>query len=222
MQAIVEGITQRKRAEELLRLQVEQFQVALGAIDVAVFNQDKRLRYTWMSQSQLGYEAEQIIGKTDAELFSPKDASAIMRIKRAVIESGRGTRKVITVHTQDKTLFYDLTVEPLKDGSGDVIGLTGASLDITEQRHAVVETLRESEERFRSLYENTTIGIYRTTPDGRILMSNPAMVKMLEYGSFEELASRNLEKDWNDAAYSRKIFKKLIEHEGMVRGREAS
>src|SRR5271157_3450412 len=221
MQAIVEDITQRKRAEELLRLQVERFQVALGAIDIAVFNQDKRLRYTWISQPQLGYQAEQVIGKTDAELLSPQDALDIMRIKRAVIESGRGTRNGIAVHTPDKTLFYDLIVEPLKDGSGEVIGLTGASLDITEQRHAE-EILRESEERFRSLYENTTIGIYRTTPDGQILMSNPAMVKMLEYESFEELASRNLEKDGNDAGYSRKIFKKLIEHEGMIRGREAS
>ena len=55
--------------------------------------------------------------------------------------------------------------------------------DISERVRAE-ETLRESEERFRSLYENTTIGIYRTTPDGRILMSNPALVKMLEYEIF--------------------------------------
>ena len=221
VQAIVEDITQRKRAEELLRLQVERFQVALGAIDIAVFNQDKRLRCTWIYQPQLGYPAEQVIGKTDAELFSPQDAPAIIKIKRAVIKSGHGTRNVITVHTPDKTLFYDLIVEPLKDRNGKVIGLTGASLDITEQRHAE-ETLRESEEHFRSIYENTTIGIYRTTPDGRILMANPALAKLLEYESSEELASRNLEKDGNDAGYSRKEFKKLIEREGMIRGREAS
>ncbi len=221
VQAIVEDITQRKHTEELLRLQVERFQVALGAIDIAVFNQDKRLRYTWISQSQLGYQADQVIGKTDAELFSPQDASAIIKIKRAVIEGGRGTRKVISVHTPDKTLFYDLIVEPLKDGRGKVVGLTGASLDITEQKHAE-ETLRESEERFRSLYENTTIGIYRTTPDGRILMANPALAKLLEYELSQELASRNLEKDGDDTGYSRKEFKKLIEHEGIIRGREAS
>jgi PAS domain S-box-containing protein len=41
---------------------------------------------------------------------------------------------------------------------------------------------------FRSLYENASIGIFRMTPDGRILMANPALVKMLGFGSFEELA----------------------------------
>ena len=97
---------------------------------------------------------------------------------------------------------------------------TAVVRDVSEHVRAE-ETLREREEWLRSLYENTTIGIYRTTPDGRILMSNPALVEMLEFESFEELARRNLEQDGNDAGYSRKEFRKLIEREGMIRGREA-
>ena len=78
--------------------------------------------------------------------------------------------------------------------------------------------LKESEERFRSLYENTTIGLYRTTPDGHIVMANPSLIKMLGFTSFEELANRNLEAIGLEARYPRSKFKKLMEEKGQVQG----
>lgn len=57
------------------------------------------------------------------------------------------------------------------------------------------EALLENEERFRSLFENATVGIYRTTPEGHILMANPVLLGMLGYESFEELSRRNLEEE---------------------------
>jgi PAS domain-containing protein len=50
--------------------------------------------------------------------------------------------------------------------------------DITGRNNAE-ESMRKSEERFRSLYENSTMGLYRTTPDGKIILANPTLVKML-------------------------------------------
>ena len=82
--------------------------------------------------------------------------------------------------------------------------------------------LSESEERFRSLYENSTVGIYRTTPDGRILLANPALVAMLGYSSFDELAARNLEQSGFDPAYDRVQFVETIERDGQIKGLEAS
>jgi PAS domain-containing protein len=69
--------------------------------------------------------------------------------------------------------------------------------------HSALEALEENAERFRSLYQNSTIGLYRTTPDGRILLANPTLVRMLGYDSFEELAPRNLEKDGFEPSYPR-------------------
>lgn len=82
--------------------------------------------------------------------------------------------------------------------------------------------MSESEERFRSLYENSTIGLYRTTPEGRIILANPTLVKMLGYSTFEELASRNLEQDGFEPSYERKQFIQQIEHGGEVHGLEAA
>ncbi len=89
--------------------------------------------------------------------------------------------------------------------------------DVTKRRRAE-EALRESEERFRSLVENATVGIYRTTPDGRILMANPALVKMLGYNSLEDLRSRNLENEGFEPNYPRSEFKARLEQKGEVRG----
>ncbi len=76
--------------------------------------------------------------------------------------------------------------------------------------------LRNAEAQFREIFENTQVGVYRTTPDGRILMANPALVRMLGYSSFEELAQRNLEEEGYEPQYSRSAFKDQIEKEGQV------
>lgn len=94
-------------------------------------------------------------------------------------------------------------------------------IDITKRKQTE-DALIQSEERFRSLYESATIGIYRTTPDGYILMANKAAVRMLGYKSFNELARRNLEKDGFEPSYSRNDFRERIEREGTVIGLESA
>ncbi len=63
--------------------------------------------------------------------------------------------------------------------------------DISE-RYAVMEALRESEDKYRSLSQQLPVGVYRTTSDGRLVYTNPALVKMLGYQSEEELLKINI------------------------------
>jgi len=84
------------------------------------------------------------------------------------------------------------------------------------------DALRASEERFRSLFENAVVGLYRTTPAGRILMANPAAVRMLGYDSFEALAERDLEDSGFEPSYPRAAFKERLEREGEVIGLESA
>jgi two-component system cell cycle sensor histidine kinase/response regulator CckA len=93
---------------------------------------------------------------------------------------------------------------------------------VVEKLEDTVTKLQESENRYRSLYENATIGLYRTTPDGRILLANPALVKMLGFDSFEELAARNLEKEEYFAEYPRSEFKQKIEINDRIQGLEST
>jgi len=93
--------------------------------------------------------------------------------------------------------------------------ITGAKLD-----RALIAT-RESEKHFRDIFEHATIGMYRTTPDGRILLANPALLRMLGYGTLEALAARNLERTGFEPGQDRKEFREEIESVGEVVGLES-
>jgi PAS domain S-box-containing protein len=98
-----------------------------------------------------------------------------------------------------------------------------AELEALEVKHRqTVEALRESQEHFRDIFESAMVGLYRTTPDGRILMANPALVHMLGFSSFEELAQRNLEEEGYEPEYPRSTFEQLIETEGQIIGLESA
>jgi len=84
------------------------------------------------------------------------------------------------------------------------------------------EALRESEERFRDIVENSPMGFYQTTPDGRIIFANQAILRMLGYESLKELARRNLNDDGFMPHYPRSVFIAAIENEGKVTGFEAA
>ncbi len=76
---------------------------------------------------------------------------------------------------------------------------------------------------FRSIFENATVGIYRTTPDGKILMVNPFLTKLLGYDSEEEVKiDRNLSrKEYFEKGYEREKFLKEIEEKGYFIGESA-
>ena len=92
--------------------------------------------------------------------------------------------------------------------------------DITERKQ-MDQALRESQQRFKSIFENSPIGFYRTTPDGRILDANPALIQILGYKSFEELATVNLESVDYHPVYLRREFQKRIECDGKIMGMES-
>ncbi len=106
------------------------------------------------------------------------------------------------------------------DDKGNIIFHEGILRDVTSRRK-VQEELVESEQRFRSLYENTSIGLYRTTPDGQILLANPTLVNILKFDSFEEFAKINLENETNNFFNNRRQFLDQIERDGFVKGIES-
>jgi len=94
-------------------------------------------------------------------------------------------------------------------------------MDVT--KHKLVENaLHDSEERFRSLYENSTIGLYRTDPEGNIHLANPALITMLGYQSLNELRERKLSMEGFDPEYPRAMFIERIERQGELKGLESA
>ena len=152
-----------------------------------------------------------------------------MRALKILLEKIPSTPFVLLTGSMNE----ELAVECIKAGASDYIikehitRLPFAVKDVLDKKKIQIEKakaefeLKESEERFRSLYENSTIGLYRTTPDGKIIMANPSLIKMLGYSSLKEFAMRNLEQDGFEPNYDRKYFIEKIEKTGEVKGLES-
>ncbi|RLF66779.1 MAG: hypothetical protein DRN57_06410 [Thermoplasmata archaeon] len=108
-------------------------------------------------------------------------------------------------------------VERRDDGTPTRI--SGTLQDVTAQREAELNLMR-SEERFRSIFERSNLGIYRSSPDGRVLMANPALVRMLGFESLEELMKRDLNREGYDDPSERDLFKRRVEAEGEINEQE--
>lgn len=91
--------------------------------------------------------------------------------------------------------------------------------DITALKRAT-QALRETGTRYQELFNNAPIGIYRTTPSGRVVVANPAIVKLLGYSSFDELSKVDVETRCHPDV-PRKVFIDQIEEHGEIRGFES-
>ncbi|KAF0213882.1 MAG: hypothetical protein FD178_2721 [Ignavibacteria bacterium] len=223
---VIRDITERKLSEATIIRERALFRTLIDNIPDAIYIKDKAGRKTLANPQDLknmgcSFE-EEVLGKTDAEFFSKEDAIKFMSDDNNVFSGKSVLDREESFVDRDGNKKWILTSKlPLYNENGEVVGLLGIGHDITKRKLSE-ELLRESEERLRSIYENATIGIYRTTPEGKIEMANPALVKMLGFESFEELAQRNLSTTGFELHHPRSDFQSLIKKNGIVEGLESA
>ena len=122
-------------------LNAHHFGAALDLSPVVVFAQDKDLRYIWSYNQQLGPTDASIIGMREEEAF-PENAAHLAALKRRVLETGETVRAAVTLTVAGDLRVRDLTLKPLRDTTGEIVGITGTAFDVTE-RNRVEKALRE-------------------------------------------------------------------------------
>src|SRR5664280_721648 len=160
--------------------------------------------------------SEELLGHKMMEMYQGIEITLMFSVLRQCMQERIPRQMENEFIFEDGTKgCYLLSFEPVPEG------VFIMSTNITKRNQAE-EALKESEERFRSICENSTVGIYRTTPDGQILLANPNLIKLLGYSSFKELADRNLEEDGFEPFYERIHFMDIMKREGEVKGLESA
>lgn len=139
---------------EQLAANEARFSLTLRSSAIFVFTMDRDLRYTWMYHGWSGHVDTAKFGMTDHDLIDPEYAGRVVALKQRVLDSGESESAELPANDRDgKLRWFNISVEPTRDATGRIIGLTGSALDVTEL-HEAVEELRRSEERFRTAVEN--------------------------------------------------------------------
>jgi PAS domain S-box-containing protein len=113
---------------------LEFFRAALLNSPIVVFHQNADLRYTWIWNPFAEHAGISLLDKTDLELFPSDEAEQLSRLKRSVLSSGKGTRQELALTTQGQIRVMDLRIEPYRDSSGQLAGIVGTGVDITERK----------------------------------------------------------------------------------------
>jgi PAS domain S-box-containing protein len=170
-------ITERKEAEAAT--------AALAAIvessDDAIISKDlSGIITSWNKGAErlFGYVAQEVIGRSITILIPPdrrhEEPGILDRLKR-------GERvdhfETVRVRKDGSLLDISLTISPLKDSAGRVIGASKIGRDITERKRAENE-LRVSEDRFRALFESVPVAVYSCNATGVIQEFNPRAAEL--------------------------------------------
>jgi PAS domain S-box-containing protein len=196
-------VTERKKAEEALRESERRYRLLAEKVTDVIWTMDMDLRITYVSSSVTrlaGFSVEEAVGLTVKEFLTPASLEVVMKtfeeespIRRMEQEDPFRSRTLeLEVTRKDgSTVWTENTISFLRDPDGRPIGIVGVTRDITERKKAE-EALRESEKKYRVLFESMHNGVLVIDAKTmKVVFSNEAAAKIYGFDSAEDAVGVN-------------------------------
>ena len=229
VQNLQREISERKQAEDTVQKLSLHQQALITAVPDIIMEVDENKIYTWANASGIEFFGEDVIGKA-ADFYFVREQNTY----NAVAPIFNGNEDVIYVESwqkrkdrQERLLAWWCRV--LKDTQGNVTGALSSAHDVTDRKLAE-DNLRESEDKFKYMFDNATVGKSITLPDGKISV-NKALSDMLGYSQDElnqlkwqdithpedvELTQREIHQMISGEKISARFIKRYIHRNGSV------
>ncbi|MBW4681612.1 MAG: PAS domain S-box protein [Microcoleus vaginatus WJT46-NPBG5] len=178
-------IAEKLQVEEALRKSEDRFRNLIETTSDWVWEIDENAVYTYASpkvRDLLGYEPEDVLGKTPFDLMPSEEAFRVSTIFGPLVATQQPLLCVenTNIHKDGRQVILETSGAPVFDAEGVFRGYRGMDRDITDRKRAEA-ALRESEERYRLMADHATDMIGRHTPEGVYLYTSPACRTLLGY-----------------------------------------
>jgi diguanylate cyclase (GGDEF)-like protein/PAS domain S-box-containing protein len=204
-------------AEEALRLT----RFLLDRAGEGAFWADSNGRFFYVNEaacSLMGYTREEMLAMGVADILPPERKDLFQEVIHKARQRGTYTLEVLHVRKDGGRFPAEVTLSHLSHEGREYY--CAFARDITGRKRAEA-ALRESEERYHGLFEGVPAGLYRTTPAGRMLDANSALVRILGYPDLEALLETNVADIYLDPA-ERRQWQGTIAGAGAIRSFEAA
>ena len=183
-------ITERKRAEEALRKSEERYRTILENIEDGYFELDLAGNFTFFNNALckiLGYSNEKTMGMNYKQFMGKEAAKRVFQIYQHVYTTGKSlkTFDYKIIRKDGAIRFIESGVSIIRNEKGERVGFRGVARDITDRKQSE-EALRQSEERYRTLVEESFDGIF-IQRGPKIIFANQRLYEMLGYDEGELL-----------------------------------
>ena len=199
--AVVRDITDRKQVAEALRESEERLRQVINLIPHHVFVKSSEGQFILLNEAvaeSYGATVDALLGRLQSDVHSdPRQVETFLQEDAEVLETGKQLRipDEPFTHSDGTVHWLDTRKIPIQFGDHGTC-ILGVALDITERKRAE-EALRESEEWFRAIYEESPIAINVFDSDGNLIHANPALIDFVGVSSVEELKDFNVFEDPN-------------------------
>ena len=175
-----------KATDDRLLLQAAALQAAANAIVIT----DKNGVILWTNQafSELtGYSSEDALSQNPRQLKSGEHDASFYANLWTTIASGNTWHGELHNKRKDGSLYAEeMTITPVRIGGGEITNYIAIKHDITSRKSAE-SRLRQAEEKYRAIFEDSITGIFQVTLDGQWVSINHSLSQMLGYASPEQI-----------------------------------